>query len=130
MRTFEVFFKVNFGANQILHRQRIHKESHPVALNDLIVFRGFFLELETVLEALATAALHEDAQRHIGIFLGGEQFLYLRHAGVRKNQRFGCFFRRGILQLGVLFSHISIFLPKRHGKSNCWPYLGVKVVPL
>ena len=50
LRTFEVFFKVNFGANQILHRQRIHKESHPVALNDFIVFRGFFLELETVLE--------------------------------------------------------------------------------
>ena len=49
LRTFEVFFKVNFGANQILHRQRIHKESHPVALNDLIVFRGFFLELETCL---------------------------------------------------------------------------------
>ena len=101
-----------------------------VALNDFVVFRRLFLKLETVLEALAAAALHENAQGHVGIFFGSKQFLYFRHAGVRKDQRFGRFFRRRILQLGVLFSHISICLPKKHGKSIRWPCFSVKVVPL
>ena len=62
-------------------------------------------------KALASAALHEHAQRHVGIILFGQKFLDLSHAGIGKHERLRSFIRRRIFDHFGFFSH-EIFSPR------------------
>ena len=71
--TRQVVDKVDLGASEIPHADRVHKERDAVGLEDLIglsIARAF-LDHQTILETRAPSALNEDAKTRTGlIFLG------------------------------------------------------------
>src|SRR5690606_12009055 len=72
---------VDLHAVQVLGAERIHEETKPVRVEDLIILLGLILDVEAVLEARAPAGQDRDAQaRSLGSALLGHE---LPHFGDR-----------------------------------------------
>ena len=93
LRALQPLAIVDLRAAQVLHAHRIDEQLHAEVLDAGVAVLDLLIELEAVLQARATPALHEDPQHELGITLATDQIPDLAGRGVGEQQR-RCFLQR------------------------------------
>src|SRR5690606_27193532 len=83
---FDVLAIIDFGARQVLNAHRIDPQRDAPVVDARIALFLVLIESETVLNARAAAALHEDAQLEVRVGFLADQLTHLCGGGVGKNQ--------------------------------------------
>src|SRR5262245_3159431 len=87
--TFEPLTIVDLGTRPLLHTHRVDEELHAEVLDAGIAFLNLLVELESVLQAGAAAALHENAQHQVRVSFAANEIPHLPCGRIREQERRG-----------------------------------------
>src|SRR5689334_22595852 len=85
----EAFAVVDLRTGEVLDAHRVDQQFHPEILDAGIAVLLLFVELEAVLHARATTALHEHAQLEVRVAFAPDQVADLAGGGIGEDQCFG-----------------------------------------
>src|SRR3984957_20835650 len=86
LRTLEIVAEIDLGAAQVLETHRIDQQLHTLVLDAGVAVLDFFVEFKAVVQARASAALHEYAQHELRIAFTGNQLADLARSRIGEKQ--------------------------------------------